>query len=76
MSINRCHEKLICWKRAIATGRYQDDGVAASRKALNELFRARICMKHSESNYEKFRRDLSNGCVFKDRKKPHDVSEA
>ena len=44
-------KQLINWKRTAATSRSQDNDVAASRKALNEVFRARICMKRSGSNY-------------------------
>ena len=53
----------------------QDDDSAAIRKALNEVFSARTCMKRSGSNYEQFHRDLINSHVSKSREHPHDISE-
>ena len=53
---------------------YED--VEVGKKALNEVFRARICMKRSGSGLKQFRRDLSNGRNSRVRQHPQDVSEA
>ena len=53
-----------------------DREIAADKKALTDAFRARLCIRNSGSGYEKFRRDLSNGCISRSREQPMGIVEA
>ena len=53
------YQELLGWKSAPNTEageKIKEQG----RKALNDAFRARVCIKRSGKDYKQFRRDLSN----------------
>ena len=52
-------KQLIRWKDAAKDGS-EDEDIKVGRKALNEVFRARIYMRKAGSGLEQFRHDLSN----------------
>ena len=47
-------------QKVTATDGSKDEDIKAGRKALNEVFRVRICMKKAEAELEQFHRGLNN----------------
>ena len=50
--------------------------IDAGKKALTDLFRARLHIRRSGSAYEQHRRDFANGHINRSREQPRDVVEA
>ena len=63
------------WKEATEDGTMNRD-IAAGKKALTGAFRERLCIRRSGSDYEQFRRDLSNGHFSRSREQPMYIVEA
>ena len=68
------HEQVLVWKNASFDG-YDDTDAESFRRALNETFRARICIKRSVQGFEQFYRDLRNVIFSKAREQPCNTSD-
>ena len=63
------------WKEEAVYGT-MDREIAAGKKALTDVFRARLCIRRSGGMHEQFRRDFSNGYISRSREQPMDLVEA
>ena len=73
--LGRTYSDLKGWKEALDDGA-MDREIAAGKKALTVVFRARVCVRRSGRTYDQFRRDLSNGYIARSREQPIDIVEA
>ena len=69
------YTKLKAWKDAGNSGA-KKVAEKIGKKTLTDVFRARIYIKRAGSNYEQYRREVSNGYVSRSREAPYDIVEA